>query len=166
MLALLLLPLVAAKTIRPGAACGKCLDVAGVNGDAGAARISSAVTLNDCNGSSSQNWDVSSSGDTVIRLSGTTWCVDVGTSRRGPTPGWTPENGAKAKLYPCEAPPGFPTGIPAGELFQYDGAKLRIKEKALGDFCLDVENGNTGSGAQIQMWTCYAGNPNQQWGIL
>ncbi|BEJ16533.1 hypothetical protein CspHIS471_0511380 [Cutaneotrichosporon sp. HIS471] len=158
---LLLLPLVAAKTIRPGIGCGKCLDVKGVNGNAAAAIMTSSVILNDCNGSSSQNWDVETSGDTVIRLSGTSLCIDVGKHRRGPTIGWQPANGEMAKLYPCVEPPR----IPAGALFQYDGAKIHIKEKALGGFCLDVKDGNTAPSSGIQMWTCYPGNPNQQWGI-
>lgn len=38
-------------------------------------------------------------------------------------------------------------------MFEYDGAKLRIKEKARGDFCLDVKDGNLNPGNQIQMWT-------------
>jgi hypothetical protein len=38
-------------------------------------------------------------------------------------------------------------------VFEYDGAKLRIKEKARGDFCLDVKDGNLNPGNQIQMWT-------------
>ncbi len=89
MLALLLLPLVAGKTVRPGAGCGKCLDVVGVNGDSGAATISSGVTLNDCNGSGAQNWDVER-GVTLIRLSGTQLCVDVGTRE---SPHHTPPHG-------------------------------------------------------------------------
>ncbi|CAK9784002.1 ricin B lectin [Cutaneotrichosporon oleaginosum] len=163
LVSLLLLPLtlVAARSIRPAAGCGKCLDVVGVDGNAGAARISSGVTLNDCNGSSAQNWEVQR-GVTLIRLAGTQYCVDVGTHRRGPTPGWNPANGEIAKLYPCT---DIATSS-AGQVFEWNGAKLHIKEKAKGDFCLDVKDGNTSPGNQIQMWTCFPRNTNQQWSIV
>lgn len=92
--------------------------------------------------------------------------------RRGATPGWNPTNGEIAKLYPCTDL----ASASAGQVFVYNGAKLHIKQKVPGDFCLDVKDGNLRPGNQIQMWTvsasqmkltqCVSGNTNQQWGIL
>ena len=33
-----------------------------------------------------------------------------------------------------------------------------------GNKCLDVTGGNTANGTQLQIWTCFSNNPNQQFG--
>jgi hypothetical protein len=35
--------------------------------------------------------------------------------------------------------------------------------RIFGDKCLDVTDGNGTDGTWLQIWTCYNGNPNQQW---
>lgn len=78
------------------------------------------------------------------------------TADRRPPYGWHPANGERAKLYPCGT-----LGQEAGQTFDYTNNKFSVAQKALGDFCLDVVDGNLGPGNELQMWQCYANNNNQ-----
>ncbi|BEI80331.1 hypothetical protein CcaverHIS002_0108600 [Cutaneotrichosporon cavernicola] len=155
----LLMVTVAATSVHPGRNNRrKCLDVEGANGDLSQVYISKAVTFTDCCGSATQDWEVRR-GTTFIKLAGTDWCVDVGTHRRPPY-GWHPANGELAKLYPCGT-----LGHEAGQTFEFKRNVFSVKEKALGDFCLDLRDGNLGPGNQLQMWNCYKHNQNQVFSI-
>ncbi|KLT42244.1 hypothetical protein CC85DRAFT_302450 [Cutaneotrichosporon oleaginosum] len=149
---------VAATRVHPGHRRDKCLDVVGTS-EASEVHISMLVTFNDCADTSTQKWEVWR-GTTFIRLSGTEWCVDVGTHRRGPTPGWNPSNGEGAKLYPCGQ-----IIREAGKTFEFRRNKFSVREKALGDFCLDLRDGNLGPDNRLQMWQCFKHNPNQVFSI-
>ncbi|GMK54798.1 hypothetical protein CspeluHIS016_0113840 [Cutaneotrichosporon spelunceum] len=155
---LLIATAAAATAVHPARSRGKCLEAAGANGDVGAVHISMGVTFNDCNGSATQNWEVRR-GTTFIRLAGTDWCVDVGTHRRPPY-GWHPANGERAKLYPCGT-----LGREGGQTFEFRRNVFSVQQKALGDFCLDLVDGNLAPGNELQMWDCHRHNPNQVFSI-
>jgi len=78
------------------------------------------------------------------KRSGKCWTVQNGTAA----------NGAKVILASCAASDA--------QTWMYDPVKDRMHSALPGDFCMDIPNGNTSNGTQLQIWECQEGNPNQQ----
>lgn len=60
-------------------------------------------------------------------------------------------DGAPVVIQPC-------TGAQSQQ-WTFTGGNVKV----FGTFCLDVTNGVKADGTKLQIWTCSAGNPNQQW---
>ncbi|KAF7796196.1 hypothetical protein EIP86_007370 [Pleurotus ostreatoroseus] len=126
--------------IHPGGySDDKCLDVQGAvfaNG--------TPVQLYDCNGSAAQQWEIQS-GNTAVRLNGTDFCLDAGS---------TPGNGVQMKIWQCF------DGLAAQEWFYTDDNRIALTNQGL---CLDLPSGNTADGTVLQTWQCTDGDINQIW---
>ncbi|WP_329372311.1 ricin-type beta-trefoil lectin domain protein [Streptomyces sp. NBC_01483] len=114
---------------------GKCLDVAGANSANG-----TAVQLYDCNGTTAQQWTVSSDG--TVRALGK--CLDVA--------GNSTADGAKLQLWDC-------TGG-ANQKWTVSSARDLVNLQA--DKCADVTGNTSANATPIQLWTC-TGAANQKW---
>ncbi|KAJ3557945.1 hypothetical protein NM688_g1200 [Phlebia brevispora] len=122
--------------LHPNGNTAKCLDV---QGDAVA--NGTPVQIYDCNGTGAQNW-VLSTGTTSVQLSGTNYCLDIGSP---------PANGVQMEIWQCES------GL-AAQTWTYSSNTLANQ-----GFCLDLTNGDTTDGNIVQIWQCVAGNANQMW---
>ncbi|RDB19628.1 Extracellular exo-alpha-L-arabinofuranosidase [Hypsizygus marmoreus] len=117
----------------------KCLDVRGnvqANG--------TPVQIYDCNGSGAQRWSILR-GNTTVRLSGTDFCLDAGS---------TPGNGIGMKIWKCY------DNLPAQQWYYTDDNRIALAGKGL---CLDLTNGVLINGNKVQTWQCTDNNPNQVW---
>ncbi|ORX37098.1 hypothetical protein BD324DRAFT_624787 [Kockovaella imperatae] len=131
------------KTIRPQNFSGKCLTVSGTLGNG------TPVQLQDCNGSSGQQWQVASAGGSgSIKTVNGDWCIDAGNP---------PVNdGTKLKIWQCY------NGLAAQTWSTTTGGTIQLGNA---NECFDLTNGSGSNGNVIQTWTCYSGNTNQQWSI-
>jgi len=117
----------------------KCLDVRGAVFENG-----TPVQLYDCNGTRAQDW-LLQRGSTKIRLAGTNFCLDAGS---------TPGNGVGMKIWECY------DGLPAQQWYYTDDNRIALEGKGQ---CLDLPNGVLTNGNQVQTWQCTDGNTNQVW---
>ncbi|KAJ7466133.1 ricin B lectin domain-containing protein [Mycena galericulata] len=78
----------------------------------------------------------------------------IANSRKCLTAG-SPTNGAPVVIEDCEH-----TGA-TSQSWILSGSTLQI----FGNMCLDVKNGATADGTQLQVWTCTEGDTNQQWTV-
>ncbi|KAF9531211.1 carbohydrate-binding module family 13 protein [Crepidotus variabilis] len=102
------------------------------------------VQIYDCNGTPAQKW-VIDHGQTKVRVAGTNFCLD-----RGETPG----NGIGMKIWQCyENQPDQTWEYNASNQIGWDGT------------CVDLTNGVTTNGNQLQTWECATGNNNQVWAV-
>ncbi|MFJ1597017.1 RICIN domain-containing protein [Streptomyces sp. NPDC088261] len=113
---------------------GKCVDVNAASNANG-----TAVQLYDCNGSTAQQWTVSTDG--TVRALGK--CLDLAAAGTA--------NGTKAQLYDCNG-----TGAQ-----QWQKGTGNTLVNPVSGKCLDVTDKSTANGARLQIWTC-AGGTNQQ----
>ncbi|MFE2427532.1 ricin-type beta-trefoil lectin domain protein [Streptomyces sp. NPDC059373] len=114
---------------------GKCIDIAGASTTNG-----TAVQLYDCNGTSAQQWTVSSDG--TLRALGK--CMDITSAGTA--------DGTKIQLYDCN-------GTNA-QKWSISSAK-DIVNPATGK-CLDATGNTSANGTRLQIWSC-SGGTNQKW---
>ncbi|KAI5829330.1 ricin B-like lectin [Schizophyllum commune Tattone D] len=131
-------PSAAGQLLHPNGNSAKCLDVAG------AAENGTPVDINDCNGSSAQNW-VLARGGTAVKLAGTNFCLDAGEDIA---------NGASMKLWQCYE------GLAQQTWYYTDDNRLAVMGYGQ---CLDLTTGILVNGNGMQTWTCTDGNTNQIW---
>ncbi|KAF9446179.1 carbohydrate-binding module family 13 protein [Macrolepiota fuliginosa MF-IS2] len=125
--------------INPNGNSNKCLDVKGgvfVNG--------TPVQIYDCNGSQAQMWSIIR-GNGTVRLSGTNYCLDAGSS---------PGNGVKVKIWTCYE------GLVAQQWSWTDDNHIALTGRGL---CLDLTSGKLDNGNPVQTWQCMDANQNQIW---
>ena len=128
------------KTIRPSSFSNKCLQVQGSLSNG------AAVAINDCNGSSAQQWKISNG---AIQAAGGNYCLDAGNA---------PVNdGTKMKVWQCY--PGI-----AAQTWTAPSSRGTIKLNSANE-CVDLTDGNSNNGNVVQVWTCSSGNNNQQWTV-
>ncbi|KAF7301003.1 hypothetical protein MIND_00663700 [Mycena indigotica] len=73
-------------------------------------------------------------------------------------------DGAAVVVGSCILGTGGTGALPATQQWVTTGGAQQAGQiRIFGDKCLDVTNGNTANGAKLQIWTCAAGNTNQQW---
>ncbi|KAJ8519999.1 hypothetical protein ONZ45_g3146 [Pleurotus djamor] len=126
--------------LHPNGRTNKCLDVR-----ANVQQSGTPVQIFDCNGSSAQNWEIDV-GQTLVRLSGTTLCLDAGAN---------PGNGAQMVVSSCSL------SNLAGEIWVLTpDNRIALEGKGL---CLDLPEGNTANGNFIQTWQCVDNDINQVW---
>lgn len=65
-----------------------------------------------------------------------------------------PANGGGLKIWQCFA------GLPQQQWFLTDDNRIAVENLGL---CLDLTNGNTADGTQVQTWACTANDNNQVW---
>jgi len=130
-----------AAAIHPNGNPNKCLDVR-------AARFANGtpVQIYDCNGTAAQKW-VFRAGSTKVRVEGTNYCLDAGTS---------PANGIGMKIWTCH-------DNLAAQQWRYTGER-RLELEGKG-FCLDLTRGQLWNGNLAQTWSCTRGNLNQVWTV-
>ncbi|KAK7042552.1 ricin B lectin domain-containing protein [Favolaschia claudopus] len=68
--------------------------------------------------------------------------------------GNTIADGAKLVLAPCDAD---------NKMQLWNHRTGSVTSKANAGFCFDLPNGNTTPGTQLQIWSCFSGNTNQEW---
>jgi hypothetical protein len=128
-----------------------CLQVVGnqANGE--------AVVVNSCTGAAGQEWDISP-GSTKVKLSGTNYCLDAGSStfplRHRLTTG--PGNGIKMKIWQCYG------GLAAQQFYLTGDGRIAVEGKGQ---CLDLMNGSLAPYNTVQTWQCSTGNNNQYWTV-
>ncbi|TFK97697.1 ricin B lectin domain-containing protein [Pterulicium gracile] len=137
------------NTITLAGNSNKCLDVRG-----GVVANGTPVQITTCTGAASQKW-VIRRGKGQIKLSGTNFCLDATDPN--------PANGTGLKIWQCY------DDLIAQRWF-YDGVTKEIwlnndNDEVGGGGCVDLADGNTTNGRQVQMWSCGGGNPNQKWNI-
>lgn len=118
----------------------KCIDVRGnvlANG--------TPVQVYDCNGSGAQRWTISSSGNTIVRVAQTPFCLDAGSN---------PGNGVQMKIWQCY------DQLPAQRWIVTSDNRIVLAGTSL---CLDLPSGNTNNSQVLQTWTCGDHNTNQVW---
>ncbi|MBM9507568.1 chitinase [Actinacidiphila acididurans] len=113
---------------------GKCVDVAAASSANG-----TAIQLYDCNGTTAQQWTVSSDG--TLRALGK--CMDITAAGTA--------NGTKVQLYDCNG-----TGAQ-----QWTASGGRLINPASGR-CLDATGPSSANGTRLQIWDC-TGGANQNW---
>ncbi|KAF5376280.1 hypothetical protein D9615_008510 [Tricholomella constricta] len=123
--------------IHPNGNTAKCLDVRG-----GVLANGTPVQIYDCNGTAAQQWRIAAGG-TYVTLAGTNFCLDAGSS-----------NGVGMKIWQCYA------ALPAQSWYYTEDKRLQLHGTGQ---CLDLPNGSTANGNQVQTWQCSAGNNNQVW---
>ncbi|TFK22304.1 hypothetical protein FA15DRAFT_622740, partial [Coprinopsis marcescibilis] len=114
----------------------KCVDVRG-----GTLANGTPIQIYDCNGTGAQRWEIRRGSGQQVKLSGTNFCIDAGT---------TPGDGVGMKIWEC-----FPD-IAAQQWIYTAENSIRL---AGTNFCLDLTAGLLTNGNQLQTWTC-AGPPN------
>jgi hypothetical protein len=124
------------RTGRITGLAGKCIDVAAASTANGA-----AIQLYTCNGTTAQNWTVSSDG--TLRALGK--CMDVSAAGTA--------NGTKIQLWDCNG-----TGA---QIWQYNTGNSTLRNP-VSNKCLDVTGNSSADGARLQIWDCFAG-ANQRW---
>ncbi|KAF8895130.1 carbohydrate-binding module family 13 protein [Infundibulicybe gibba] len=125
--------------IHPNGNPKKCLDVRAANFANG-----TPVQIFDCNGTPAQKW-VIHHGKTAVRLAGTNFCLDAGSS---------PGNAVGMKIWQCY------DNLPAQAWTYTANNKISLNNKGL---CLDLTNGGLWNWNQMQTWWCTPGNTNQVW---
>lgn len=121
----------------------KCIDVRGntlANG--------TPVQIYDCNGTGAQQWVIANYGDTKLRVAGTNYCLDAGSS---------PGNGGQMKIWQCY------DNLPAQAWTVTLDNRIVLQGTSL---CLDLPSGNEANGQVLQVWTCTDHNDNQAWTIV
>ncbi|SEG10128.1 Ricin-type beta-trefoil lectin domain-containing protein [Actinacidiphila yanglinensis] len=116
---------------------GKCVDVAGASSTNGA-----AVQLNDCNGTTAQQWTVGSDG--TLKALGK--CMDVSSAGTA--------NGTKVQLYDCNG---------TGSQVWQPGSGGSLVNPQSGK-CLDATGPSSANGTRLQIWSC-TGSANQVWNL-
>jgi hypothetical protein len=117
----------------------KCLDVKG-----GVLANGTPVQIYDCNGSPAQQWFIKI-GSTKIKLAGTDFCLDAGTS---------PANGVQLKIWQCY------DNLPSQQWSYTNDHRIALENQG---FCVDLENGITTNGNKVQIWKCADNDSNQIW---
>ena len=113
---------------------GRCVDVAAASSANG-----TAVQLYDCNGTTAQNWTVSSDGS--LRALGK--CLDVAAAGTA--------DGSKEQIYDCN-------GTNAQKWSSSNGALVNTGSGK----CLDATGNSSANGTRLQIWSC-SGSANQKW---
>ncbi len=67
-----------------------------------------------------------------------------------------PANGVGLKIWECFA------GLPQQQWFLTDDNRIAVENLGL---CLDLTDGNTADGTQVQTWACTANDDNQVWNL-
>ncbi|KAL1410798.1 hypothetical protein Q8F55_001740 [Vanrija albida] len=132
-------PTPSGKAIRPGRDATKCLEV--VNGSLA---NGTPVIIATCNGSSKQRFDLTP-GSTAIKVAGSNFCLDAGSS---------PASGTKMKIWQCYS------GLPAQSWTFTNGGSIALQTAGQ---CLDLTDGSLVTGNVVQTWECFAHNDNQKW---
>ncbi|KAF9466903.1 ricin B lectin domain-containing protein [Collybia nuda] len=127
--------------LHPNGNIDKCLDVRG-----GVFANGTPVQIYDCNDTPAQGWRLNSEGTSIV-LWGTDFCLDAGSN---------PGNGVGMKIWTCYG------DLPAQSWYWSDDNRITLQGKGL---CLDLPNGSTQNGNQVQTWQCSNGNTNQIWGV-
>jgi len=126
-----------AHPIHPEASSSKCLSAASPSKGA-------LVTIEDCDGSSGQQWIRSGS---TFRVFGS-FCLD---NTNG-----VESDGNKLQVWTCSS------GNKNQEWTTNSQDEIVLENTS---FCMDLTNGVTTDGNQIQIWHCSKGNNNQVWHI-
>ncbi|TEB34140.1 G-X-X-X-Q-X-W domain-containing protein [Coprinellus micaceus] len=119
----------------------KCIDVR-----ANVQENGTPVQIYDCNGSAAQKW-VITNGGTKVRLAGTNFCLDAGS---------TPGDGVQMKIWQCY------DNLAAQQWFFTGDNRIALEGSGL---CLDLPSGNEANSQVLQTWTCGDFNNNQVWTI-
>ncbi|KIM35510.1 carbohydrate-binding module family 13 protein [Hebeloma cylindrosporum] len=125
--------------LHPNGNNKKCLDVRGAvfaNG--------TPVQIYDCNQTPAQQW-VIRRGNTRVRLAGTNFCLDAGSS---------PANGVELKIWECFS------NLPAQEWVYTDDNRIALEGQG---FCVDLTGGDLTNGNPVQEWKCTDFDANQIW---
>lgn len=140
-------PVASGVAIHPNGNAGKCMDVRGANFANG-----TPVQIYDCNGTPAQKWNFKR-GTGALQVAGTNFCLDAGSCERvewrtlTPAPG----NGIGLKIWQCYA------GLNQQTWTYGSDNKLSLA----GGQVVDLTNGNTANGNQLQTWQGFPGNTNQ-----
>ncbi|KAF9556534.1 FAD-binding domain-containing protein [Agrocybe pediades] len=127
-------------SIHPNGNNNKCLDVRAATYANG-----TPVQIYDCNGSGAQKWVINRGSTTSIRVSGTNFCLDAGSS---------PANGVGMKIWQC-------FDNLAAQTWTYNSANMIAL--SVQNQCLDLTDGSLTNSNQVQTWQCSPGNNNQVW---
>lgn len=131
-------------TVHPVADESKCVGIVG-----GVYANGSQVDIFDCNGSNTQKWQwFDRALVSVNPADQSEWCLDAGEVSQL-------ANGVQMKIWQCI------TGLPQQTWF-VPAISPDVVALSVGDWCLDLTNGNTTNRNILQIWTC-AGNSNQMW---
>lgn len=138
--------------IRPVRNPSACVDVAGGYRDNGV-----AIQSYSCNGTAAQSWTFVPVAGPVANLYEiipdiSHACLVLA--------GNSPKNGTKMTQWRC---PAIPQPGQMWQLFQV-GVNVQVTSFSSGR-CLDVPNGDSSNGRQLQQWDCDRGNPNQLWNL-
>ncbi|GMK58538.1 hypothetical protein CspeluHIS016_0505700 [Cutaneotrichosporon spelunceum] len=125
--------------LHPNGNTNWCLEVQGNRRENGA-----PVQLANCGTSSGQAW-VIQKGSTQVKLAGSSFCLDAGSS---------PGNGVKSKIWTCY------TGLAAQKWWYTDDNRIALEGKGQ---CVDLPSGGLWAGNVAQTWQCSNGNTNQVW---
>ncbi|KAF7796197.1 hypothetical protein EIP86_007371 [Pleurotus ostreatoroseus] len=128
-------------TVHPGLDNSKCLEVRD-----GTLANGTPVQINDCNGNAAQNWTIQG-GSTKVMVAGTNFCLDAGSN---------PTSGVGMKIWQCYS------GLVQQQWYLTDDHRIAVEGQGL---CLDLTNGNTADGTQVQTWSCTDNNNNQVWNL-
>ncbi|KAG6872922.1 hypothetical protein C0995_005180 [Termitomyces sp. Mi166 len=134
--------------IHPNGDKSKCLDVRGgvfVNG--------TAIQIYDCNGSKGQQWLISAAFTLISLFEISAYNVDARSAY--------PKNGDKVELWIYSD-----SRLPFQSWLYTEDKRLRLYATAKLVYrgqCLDLPNGSTANGNQLQIWDCIQGNKNQIW---
>ncbi|EDR03633.1 carbohydrate-binding module family 13 protein, partial [Laccaria bicolor S238N-H82] len=132
--------------IHPNSNNTKCMDVAGNIRQNG-----TPVQIFDCNGSSGQRWNITR-GLTKVQLAGTNFCLDAGLPNLF-------GNGDRLKIWQCI------DTIPA-QTWAYTNQNqilLLATEPSINPQCVDLPDGQTFNGNQLQTFQCSPLYANQIW---
>ncbi|KAG5725680.1 Alpha-L-arabinofuranosidase [Termitomyces sp. T112] len=130
--------------IHPNGDKSKCIDLRG-----GVVANGTAIQIHDCNGSKGQQWLISAGTTVIGTFDNFAYNVNAGSAN--------PRNGDKVMLWV------FDDSTSSAETWIYTEDK-RIQLYRTGK-CLDLPNGSTANGNQLQIWDCIRGNTNQIWTI-
>ncbi|KNZ82048.1 Alpha-L-arabinofuranosidase [Termitomyces sp. J132] len=128
--------------IHPNGDKTKCLDARG-----GVFANGTAIQILDCNGSKSQQWLISAEFTLISLFEVSAYNVDAGSAN--------PKNGDKVKLWVYSD-----DRLPSQGWIYTEDKRLRLYGTGK---CLDLPNGSTANGNQLQTWDCISGNTNQIW---
>ncbi|MDD9937811.1 MAG: ricin-type beta-trefoil lectin domain protein [Myxococcales bacterium] len=97
----------------------------------------------DCDEADGQEWYFS--GDNLFLASSPNRCLE--------NEWWSNQSGDDVFVWTCG---GYST---------QEWSFERVAVRGWGGLCLDLQNGNTANGTNVQMWECQDGNANQEWTI-